>query len=60
MLENYKVSLEMEADFGDNLSDKDSKNKKSRNRISISIKKMGSNTSLIPSFRTVEQEEVVS
>ena len=39
----------MEADFGDNLSDKDSKNKKSKNKI----KKMGSNTSLIASFRTV-------
>lgn len=51
MLENYKISLEMEADFGDNLSDKDSKNKKSKNKISA--KRMGSNTSLIPSFRTV-------
>ena len=57
-MENYRTSLEIQADFGDNLSDKDSKTKKSKYKINV--KRMGSNTSLIHSFRTVEQEEVVS
>jgi hypothetical protein len=55
LLESYQQCLERE-DFRDNLSEKDSKAGKPkhrrRNRCSI-----GSNTSLIPSFRTVEPDD---
>jgi hypothetical protein len=57
LLESYSACLDREADYGDNLSDKDSKMKTKKR---IRVKSIGSNTSLIPSFQTVEQEEAGS
>jgi hypothetical protein len=53
LLESYSACLDRKADYGDNLSDKDSKMKTKKR---ISVKSIGSNISLIPSFQTVEQE----